>query len=343
MKRQRVTFGLCAALGMSLLIFSSKRSFLGASDGILLCLRTIIPVLFPFFFFSNLLVSSLWGCRSALLRIIGRAFRLPAGAESILIPAFLGGYPAGAQTVSSLYDAHLLPKDQAEYMLAFCNNAGPSFIFGLVASSFADRWISWLIWGVQILGAWFTSRLIPTSFSLKSIEPRQKTISIALSMNNALVATAKVCGWVILFRTLLAFFDPIFHMCSPALSTLFVGLLELSNGCCLLHTISSWEIRLVIANVILSFGGLCVTMQTISVTSNLSLRWYIRGKLIRLVISILLSVAIILGGWSFILALIIILILLGIKNKITVAFPNILVYNVFNHIRRNTKCFFAKK
>ena len=67
---------------MLALILDGRTAIDGARQGIELCLRTVIPSLFPFFVLSILLTSSLLGSSLAVLRPLGRLFGMPDGAES---------------------------------------------------------------------------------------------------------------------------------------------------------------------------------------------------------------------------------------------------------------------
>ena len=71
MKQNNQIYGIGAAVGMLLLILDSKTAVTGAWDGIELCLRTVIPSLFPFFIISAALTSSLAGMKLPLLRPLG--------------------------------------------------------------------------------------------------------------------------------------------------------------------------------------------------------------------------------------------------------------------------------
>ena len=65
-----------------------------------------------------------------------------------------------------------------------------------------------------------------------------------------------VCGWVILFRILIAYLQKwAFAGLPPAWSCLLSGLLELTNGCCGLAVIPETGIRFMIAAVLLTCGG----------------------------------------------------------------------------------------
>ena len=72
MKGQRLWIGLGAFAGISILILDSRTALIGAQEGIVLCLQTVIPSLFPFFMLSNLLTGSLMGADFRILRPIGR-------------------------------------------------------------------------------------------------------------------------------------------------------------------------------------------------------------------------------------------------------------------------------
>ena len=77
-----------------------------------------------------------------------------------------------------------------------------------------------------------------------------------------------------------------------------MGFLELTNGCCGLALIADVRLRFVLCSGILSFGGICVLLQTASVTKGLSLSGYLKGKLMQTVFSLLLSsMAVLKQGW----------------------------------------------
>ena len=298
MKRKQLWTGICVCFGMLALILDGKTAIEGARQGIELCLRTVIPSLFPFFVLSILLTSSLLGSALPVLRPLGRLFGIPEGAESLLIPAFLGGYPVGAQSAAAAFYSGRLSKTEAERLLCFCSNAGPAFLFGMVSSMFPRRWMAWALWGIHISGALFASLLIPgrdiTPVKLTNANPH----SPASALNAALGVMASVCGWVVLFRVLLAFLKRWFFWILPTAAQVAVtGLLELSNGCCELLAIADVPARFCICSGILAFGGLCVTMQTVSVTRGLSLRPYFLGKLLQTLFSVALAALMAYGVW----------------------------------------------
>ena len=289
MDSRRIT-GIGAGLGIILLIFDGKTALDGAGQGIDLCIRTVIPSLFPFFVLSILLTGNLAGSSSTILRPLGKICGIPKGAEMILLTGFLGGYPVGAQTVSSLYRSGQLPKTDARRMLAFCNNAGPSFIFGMAAALFPDKAMAWGMWLIQILSAVFVALMIPKTDSGDIQLPEAKPVSVSTAMSRGTAVMASVCGWVILFRVFMQVLDRwVLWYFPDSLKIIVTGILELSNGCCELYGIRNTGLRFIICSGMLSFGGLCVTTQTASVTKELGIKDYIRGKIPQTAFSILLA------------------------------------------------------
>lgn len=290
MKKSQASTAVTAALGMLLLILDSKTALSGAQEGLSLCLRTVIPSLFPFFILSTLLTGSLLGTGIPLLRPIGRFLGIPKGSESILAAGFLGGYPVGAQAVgAAVRHGQLTPKD-AKRMLAFCNNAGPAFLFGMAASLFPFRWMAWALWGIHILSALLVAAFLPGK-STQSVAPVDgKPPTVTDAMRRSLRVMAQVCGWVVLFRVIIAFLSRWFGWLLPATGQVILsGILELSNGCCALADLENTGLRFVICSGFLAFGGLCVTLQTVSVSEGVDRRLYFPGKLLQTAFSLVLS------------------------------------------------------
>lgn len=288
MKRETIS-SLCAALGMVILILDSKTALRGTAEGVELCVKSLIPSLFPFFVCSSCLTSGLSGKSVPMLRWIGKLYRIPKGSESVLAVGILGGYPVGAQSVFQAYRQGAISRKTAERMIAFCNNAGPSFIFGIAAPFFSQPYIGWILWLLQLVSTLIVAWIIPCeSLSLGVVSKEGNAISPVLE--KSLRAMALVCGWVILFRLILSFLNRwVLWLLPSGIQVLAAGLLELANGCLLLREVQSEGLRFIIASAMLSFGGFCVCFQTRSVTGDLSMGSYFPGKCLQSIICVLLS------------------------------------------------------
>ena len=280
--------GVFAVLGMLLLILDSKTALNGAREGLEMCLYTVIPALFPFFVLSGILTGVVAGVNFGAFRSLGRFCGIPAGTEGVFLIGMLGGYPTGARSIHQLWQQGKLPSAQARRMLGFCSNAGPSFLFGICAGLFPSLGYVWLLWFVHILSALFVARILPNAGERCEVAFSGSTIGVAEALRQALSAMSAVCGWVVVFRVLLSFLGKwgVIHVPGVMLT----GLLELTNGCILLGGIDSVALRFLLCGVFLAFGGVCVLLQTVSVTGKMGLGSYLPGKLLQAQVSAFLCV-----------------------------------------------------
>ncbi|MBQ7817408.1 MAG: hypothetical protein IJ388_01245 [Oscillospiraceae bacterium] len=281
---------ILAAIGLLVLILDTRTSLSGASVGLELCIRTVIPSLLPFFVLSILLTSALAGENIPILRPLGRLCGIPRGAESLLLVGMLGGYPAGAQCVAQAYQNRTLTKHDAQRMIAFCNLAGPAFLFGIVSGKFSNPYIAWALWGIHIGSAILVAMVLPRISADTATLRSEKQLTLSTALQRSLRIMASVCGWIILFRIIIAFLDRwVLWLLPIPIQVTITGILELSNGCCDLGRISSEGLRFIISAGMLAFGGLCVYMQTADVTNGLSLKTYVLGKLLQILFSVVMA------------------------------------------------------
>ncbi len=302
-------------LGMLVLILDSKTALKGASEGVSLCIQVVVPSLFPFFFLSNYLTGNIIGKKVPGLCTLSRFFGIPSGAESLLIPAFLGGYPSGAQAISQARQSGSLTIRQAEQLLAFCSNTGPSFVFGILSQQFPGLSYPWLLWLIHILGALLSAFFFSCSDSASAAMPQNK-ITVSDALRSSLRIMATVSGWVVLFRILLSFLNRWFLWALPIdYQPILAGILELTNGCSVLSQIENVRIRFIICSGLLALGGLCVTMQTWSVTDGISKKNYYIGKLLQCLFSIFISICFLYKYWLLLPIVIAVPILIGKSRK----------------------------
>lgn len=298
MEKKQLLTGSFATVGLLILILDGKTALVGAQNGIDLCLRTVIPSLFPFFVLSILLTSSLSGSSIPLLHSIGQFCGIPEGAEGILIPGFLGGYPVGAQAIGNAYASKNISREDSLRMLSFCSNAGPAFLFGMISSLFPEKETPILLWIIHIGSALMVAVLQPVISSSRANSVSSQTLTLPAALHRSLSVMATVCGWVILFRIILSFLDRWFLWLFPTpLQVLLTGFLELSNGCCELSRITNPDLRFVVCSGMLAWGGVCVMLQTKSVSAGLPIGSYLKGKCVQCLFSLLLSASVVLDIW----------------------------------------------
>lgn len=344
MKNQKTVIrGIVAACAMLVIILDAKTAVTAAREGVQLCIRTVIPSLFPFFVLSGIINACLIGQRFGLLRPLGRLCKIPEGGESLLVLGFLAGYPVGAQLITQSCREGKLSRETAGRMLGFCSNAGPAFLFGMLSPLFTGPAVVWILWGIHIVSALITGWVLPVGdASVCRIKPGAPT-TLVQSLQNAIKTMAAVCGWVVTFRVILGFCSRWFLWLFPMqVQVLFSGIVELANGCVNLQHLPQEGMRFLLASSMLAFGGLCVGMQTLSVTRGVGTGCYFPGKALQTVLSVFISCfiqSLLFSGTNvvyipvsvpLVLGLLTTIVVFCIRRKKVVAFGRTLLYNTGN-------------
>ena len=291
MKSNRRTASVIFCLiTLLLLITDAPTASNGAFAGIELCMKVLIPSLFPFFLTITYTNELITGHTFPGLRFLGRILKLPSGGESILFLGFLGGYPVGAKLISDQYRNKQISKRAAQILLGYCSNAGPAFIFGITGLLFANKWAPVFLWLTHMISAVITGYMLPKPNADRISVSKTGKMSLSGAMQSSIQTCAAVCGWVITFKIMESYLSKwLSNHTSPMLMYILQGLLELSNGCIALQTLTSEALRYILVSGFLAFGGICVLLQTASVTQELGIGLYIPGKIIQTGISLIIS------------------------------------------------------
>jgi len=274
------------------LILDSRTALAGMRHGTEICMSTLIPSLFPFMVLSGIMTGNIDGKAGFITRKLGRFCKIPQGTESILLTGFLGGYPVGARNTVLLYEQGLITRKEARRMCVFCNNAGPSFLFGILMPLFADRNTIFLLWMIQILSAILLAHFLPDGSNRTIAIPTKDSSTVTESVTGCIHVMGKVCAWVVLFRMVLEFLNVWFLWRLPVpFQVLLTGILELSNGCLALAAVEAEPIRFLLASIMLSFGGICVCLQTASICPKEIRKGYYCGKMLHALLTAFLSLA----------------------------------------------------
>lgn len=262
--------------------------------GIELCLASVIPALFPFFVVSSLLVSLGAGRATRILEHPFRTlFRCGGAGAAAFLLGMLGGYPVGAATVASLVRQGDVSPAEGRRLLAFCSNAGPSFIIGVAGLTvFGSARTGAYLYLIHITAAMAAGFLLRGRRAVigGTYHPpaRPGLISAFLSaVQGAASAMGRVCAFVVFFLVLLSLAETV----TGALPPWAAGFLELTNG---VLRLSPTRTGFITAAALLGWGGLSVHCQTASVLdgTNVPLDRYFLGKALQSLLSALLAAAV---------------------------------------------------
>ena len=205
-----------------------------------------------------------------------------AGASALFL-GLLGGYPVGGRTAGQLYRAGRLEKDEAQRLLAFCNNAGPSFILGVVGlGCFQSLRAGVLLYVIHALSAVLVGVLQkkkgrPRRSAPRPLSPPEKILPAFIrSVQDSAGAMVRICGFVVFALVVQALLAELTGITHPAA----LGFIELTGGVVRLGSSPS---DFVWAATLLGWGGLSVHGQTAAVLAGTGLNMgrYFCGKLLQ--------------------------------------------------------------
>ena len=126
----------CLCLGGLLVWFLADAGAVrdSVAEALALCARSVVPSLFPFLVASSALLALGFGELAApwLAGLMEPLFRVPGAGSAALVLGLVGGYPIGAKTAADLYRENLVSREEAERLLAFCNNSNPVFLISVL-------------------------------------------------------------------------------------------------------------------------------------------------------------------------------------------------------------------
>lgn len=307
----------CFILFFFILMFLfPSASYKGASSGLMLWFVNILPTLLPFIIISNLMISlNIAGKISRLLYpVIGRLFKVsPDGSYPILI-GFLSGLPMGAKASADLVVAGKIDHKEGNFLLSMCNNASSIFIINYIAINqlkMPGLGISLfvLIYSSSVLSALLyrtylnkrnkiykkQNKLNEPALRLQSeyiyIKPSFDLVD--KSIMNGFEIITKIGGYIILFSILAQIINEV-GTNLKLLKAIVMGILEITTGINYICNIPmDSRIKIVLISLLTSFGGLSGLAQTKSVLeeSRLSIKTYIKVKLLSTLITALLLMA----------------------------------------------------
>lgn len=308
-RSRRSFLGFCGfALLLGTWLYSARTVSEAVSSGLSLCARVMIPSLFPFFALSNLFVRRGYQqyAAAALRPVMGPLFGLPAEASGALALGAVGGYPIGAATAFQLYDKGQLCETDTARLLAFCNNAGPGFIFGVAGLGvFGSAEIGLLLYVTHLVSALLVGAAlhlckdapgtdIPVTPWRGGEAEEPFALSFVGAIRDAASAMLNVCAFLVFFSVILAFLrtKPVWDIPARILETVFGlgedaaraamdGFLELGHGIAALNgAVCTQGAALSITAFLLGWGGLCVHCQAVSLCGERAIDMgpYFKGK-----------------------------------------------------------------
>lgn len=313
-------------LTLCFLLFFSKENFHSVKTSVTIFLNSIIPSLFPFIFFTEIilktnlvhLLTKLFG------NLITKIFKVNKEAVSSVIIGFLCGFPMGAKTVSTLYQDNKITKKDAHILLSFVNNCNPAFILSTIGLGiFGNIQIGWILLISHVTSAILVGIMSSIKYhqqtnniihknginckkNKKIITSTQKNTSnsfihpidffaiIKTSITNTFITLGNVLGFMVLFNLLANLMTVLLQkfLIPNEILAFLSGIFEITNGCNQVYSLSiPTNIKVCTISFLLGFSGFCILCQIFSTIheQNFKFSHLIKSKLLQGILSFILT------------------------------------------------------
>lgn len=270
-RKKIILAGVMTSVCCVLMVVFPSIALCSARKGISLWLSNVLPALLPFFICAN------------FLQDIG-VIRIFRSGVFPFVMSVLSGYPMGAKIVGDLWRGGEISQREAMRLMSFCSTSGPAFMVGAVgAGMLGSGMLGGIIAAAHYAGA-FLNGLLYTRLLGRGDTPAGavscgvgKAKGLQESFTDAILLSFRSLGIVLAYIVLFMFVTDFLHMCggfslieSMQMRVLAKGFFEMTVGCgaaaeC---TGAAESVKCVMCAAIMSWGGLSVLGQTMSMLSG---------------------------------------------------------------------------
>lgn len=283
-----------------LILFVSDSSIViqGASTGLMLWYKNVLPILLPFMLISGIMVQNI----SKLSHSKNNRHTVASSVPAILTTLFLGvlcGYPLGARTSADFVRNHIYDARTGNILIPLCNNSSPMFIAGyIIHTILRDRltfthalfliYLPYIISIVLILMILKLADLFKNEKKCTILPSNQQISNMTAPENadymlNTVTQITYIGVYIILCSIIIEYLTRI-----PGLSDLqaafLSGITEITGGTYYISLCPAIpdNIKTALILSVTSFGGISAILQTNKVIkdSGLSILYYIAMKIV---------------------------------------------------------------
>lgn len=281
------------------MIFNSNTVIESVGFSISIWKDNLFPTLFPFFVINNLLIE--YGfveiIGSILAKPMNKFFNMPSSTGSVLAISLFTGFPSGAKYTTDLVKRGIITKDVASRLLTFTHYSNPLFILGLVSFLLNSKLLAIIILISHISSGLLTGYIYNHRYSLGSIEKPVKRINITNKAFGELLTNSVIdslntlfllLGIITIFLVITTLINQTFNF-NPSFEMILSGIFEMTQGIKLVSLSKISELlKIVLITFFISFGGLSVHMQVISVINEQKIKYkpFLIARIMHSVISI---------------------------------------------------------
>ena len=278
-----------------------KSNYISIRNTIGIFLDSVMPALFPFILFTNILILS------GISKSITKYFKKYGNLIYVSIIGFFCGYPMGAKATYSLYSEGKITKKQATFLMSFANNCNPIFILSTIGICILDN----IYIGLILLISHYLAAIIICIFNFthndiihenienSNIFPKKEGKNLHkssfeildMSIKSTFITLGNILAFIIIFNLWFSIIEIILIKLNVSKDIIYSlsGLFEITNGTRLIYLNTNFNFPFTISLIsfMLSFSGFSIIFQVYSCIYKAKIKlWYIvKNKLVQGIIS----------------------------------------------------------
>ena len=255
----------------------------GSKTAIVIWANSIVPILLPFFIFAD------------FIKRVGNPERLPLKVYPFVI-AFMSGYPMGAKIVGDLTAGGCFTEEEGKHVLSYSLVTGPAFIIGTVGAFMGNTGAAVAVAIAHYIGALLNGFIYRCSAQTRCIScDRSRKVNVKARVNDGIgtdlhtqpksymesftasiiagfKAMAVILAYLILFMIAMELMESlgVFRLLPGETWSAFAkGIIEMTVGANMIGICNiTVGLKTALTAVIISFGGLSVIGQSVSMASG---------------------------------------------------------------------------
>ena len=265
------------------------------SFAITLCINNLFPSMLPFLILSSIL--SNYGFVELVSHILSplmrNLFHLNSNCAYILILSMLSGSPANSKYIKELLDSNKITVSDANQVLLFSHFVNPIFIIGTVGTIFLGNKTYGFIILIShylanlIIGIMLRKKNIPSSIANNNnffnIKPKGFITTLKNAIKDTIDTLLVVFGTITSTLVFSSIINAYFNF-----NPVFNGILEVTSGLKYVSIESSTILfKIIISTFFISFGGLSIHAQVMSILDNKAIKYipYLEARILQGLIS----------------------------------------------------------
>ena len=304
--KKNISF-ICILTILAYFLVFSKSNFEIMSNIVTMFFKILLPSLFPFILFGNIITTSEYFELFNLSKInmlTQKFFRISPYAASAIIFGFLFGYPSGARYINDLYLDKKITYEEGDFLLHFINNSSPTFILSSIGvGMFGNIKIGIVLLISHILASFMIGIIYRHKYKFKKNPKSNNTqCNLKLSFNvlyssilKSLTTMGIIFGFMAISVLLCNYIIRIVNYIIPIniyMSSILLVTIEISSGLNnLIQLDTNLKLSLILISFFLGFSSFSIIFQIFSTVyaSQFKLRSILEGKIMHGILSLLIT------------------------------------------------------